>query len=416
MRVLVADDDRITRLMVEAWLRKWGYDVVSAVDGQSAWNVLTGPTPPPLAILDWMMPELDGPEICRRLQREQTDAFVYTILLTGKTQKEAVVEGLEAGANDFLAKPFDIAELRGRVGAGARVVRLEQALRDTNHELAEQARQLQELAEQRAKQLIHADRMASLGVMSAGIAHEINNPTSFIAGNVQTLERFWDRLSPLLGGDSERAEQTQRTLEFAQREIPAMISGIKLGVARIVSIVQGLKSFARPDEGERQTCQVRECVEQALMISKTKWLQVAQVACDLPADLPAIWANSGQIQQVLINLLVNSADALADMPHGHGRVWIQARAVEGQVELVVEDNGPGVPDALIDQIFNPFFTTKEVGKGTGLGLSISAGIIHSHGGSLRYAHRAGGGARFSMTLPCSAQEPSDACPADDRRR
>ena len=130
MKILIAEDDLISRRMLEAVLTKWNYEVVAASNGLQAWNALQGENPPPLAILDWMMPGMNGVEFCRKLRQIQTHTPVYVILLTSKGHQEDVIEGLEAGANDYIRKPFDRGELRARIQVGERVVELQLALAD----------------------------------------------------------------------------------------------------------------------------------------------------------------------------------------------------------------------------------------------------------------------------------------------
>jgi DNA-binding response OmpR family regulator len=135
VRILIAEDDATSRRILEAVLKKWGHDVISTTDGAEAWSVLSSPGSPRLAILDWMMPELDGVEVCRRLRQDAPDGGTYVILLTAKSEKRDIVEGLDSGADDFVAKPFDRDELRARVAVGSRVIELQTALAERIEEL-----------------------------------------------------------------------------------------------------------------------------------------------------------------------------------------------------------------------------------------------------------------------------------------
>jgi two-component system NtrC family sensor kinase len=161
VKILIADDDSVSRRLLQTYLQKWGYEVTAAQDGAEAWRLFEAGLFP-MVITDWMMPELDGSGLLRRIRASQRPGYVYAILLTAKSQKEDLVEGMEAGADDFLTKPFDRDELRVRLRAGERIIRLEHHLRETQ------------------AALIQTEQLASLGRLAAGVAHEINNPISFV--------------------------------------------------------------------------------------------------------------------------------------------------------------------------------------------------------------------------------------------
>lgn len=145
MRILIAEDSLVARRLIETTLRRWGYDVLVACDGSDAWQVLEAGEPPPLAIVDWVMPKMDGPELCRRIRQTQGTSSMYVILLTAKGMREDIVAGLDAGANDYLVKPFDPGELRARVDVGRRIVELQRDLADRVRELEEALSQVRSL-------------------------------------------------------------------------------------------------------------------------------------------------------------------------------------------------------------------------------------------------------------------------------
>jgi len=409
MRVLVADDEITTRRLLERSLEAWGYEVVSVADGSAAWEALQAENAPRLAVLDWMMPGLDGVELCARLRDRQDGALVYTILLTSRDQAKDMIEGLESGAHDFISKPFDAAELKSRMAVGVRIVDYENALAAKNAQLQVYASQMEGLAEERARQLVHADRMATLGVMSAGIAHEINNPTSFISGNVQTQRMFYPEIERALQERLERAEGEERQrLEFIVEELPRTLDAMTKGVGRITRIVKGLKAYARQDTGDREPCNINDCIDQALELCHNALKQCVEVTKNLAADLPLIVVSTQEMEQVFVNLFINAADALAG--RGSGRLWVHTEKVGNSVVVIVEDNGPGIPEALAHEIWKPFFTTKEAGKGTGLGLAISHRIVEDHGGTIKLGRRDGGGTRFEIMLPIEQKAKTDPAP------
>jgi two-component system NtrC family sensor kinase len=183
MKILIAEDDPVSRRLLQSYLERWGHEVVTAQDGAAAWALFQSGDFP-IVISDWMMPELDGLELIRRVRSFPRPGYVYAILLTARAQKEDIVQGMEAGADDFLTKPFDRDELRVRLRAGERIIHLEQSL-------AEQNRALREAQ----AALVQSEKLASLGQLAAGMAHEINNPIAYVSNNLAVLQR--DMLSAM---------------------------------------------------------------------------------------------------------------------------------------------------------------------------------------------------------------------------
>ncbi len=396
MKILIAEDDSASRMALKAILQKWGHEIVVAEDGNQAWEILQTDNPK-LAILDWMMPGIEGVELCRRV-RERTDGdYVYIILLTGKVENEDIVTGLDAGADDYITKPFDREVLRSRVAVGARIVQYETVLAEKNVQLQRYGSKMEKLAQERSKQLIHAERMATVGLLSAGIAHEINNPTAFIAGNIQTLEKFWGDVEPALRQQIQQDGENTQKLEFILDEMPKAVEGIRSGVMRISRIVKGLKSFCRKNEDSVAACDINACVEQALELCHNSLKYGVKVEQDLAENLPQIMADSQQIEQVLINLFVNAADAMTE--YGQGTLTIKTQSTDNSVAVKVSDTGQGIPDDKLDDIWQPFFTTKPPDKGTGLGLFTVRGIIENHEGQIKVENKRVGGAEFTITLP-----------------
>jgi CheY-like chemotaxis protein len=180
---LTADDSRSPSA--------FGYDVVMCQNGTEACDTLREDCGPRLAVVDWVMPGLDGPEVCQKVRIGTNLGFIYVILLTGKNEKSTIGEGLEAGAHEFVSKPFDADVLRSRLKVGERILFYETRIDERNALLGKYAREMEALAEERVVQLVHADQMVTLGTMTVGIALEINNPNSFVSGNIQMLEKSW---------------------------------------------------------------------------------------------------------------------------------------------------------------------------------------------------------------------------------
>lgn len=253
------------------------------------------------------------------------------------------------------------------------------------------------------QQLLHSEKMASLGQLVAGVAHELNNPISFVLGNVHALRKYSDRLQTYMAAlhahEPEAVLQQMRQklrIEHLLADLPSLIEGTLEGAQRTADIVQGLKRFSAMDTEAHAPVVLAEVIERAI-----HWVRKGRGAAMAvhwqPGPTVTVMGSAGQLQQVMMNLLQNAFDALGQVPQPAVRV---AMAVHGdRVVVTVRDNGPGIPPEHLLRIFDPFFTTKPVGKGTGLGLSISYGIVEQHGGRLSARNADGGGAEFVLELP-----------------
>jgi two-component system sensor histidine kinase HupT/HoxJ len=253
------------------------------------------------------------------------------------------------------------------------------------------------------QQLLHSEKMASLGQLVAGVAHELNNPISFVLGNVHALRKYCDRLQTYMAAlhahESEEALAALRKklrIEHLMGDLPSLIEGTLEGAQRTADIVHGLKRFSAMDSEERVPVNLVEVIERA-----THWVQKGRpTPVDVrwaPTPAVTVMGSAGQLQQVMMNLLQNAFDAVAATHQPC--VWITLQCEAARVRVGVRDNGPGIAPEHLLRLFDPFFTTKPVGKGTGLGLSISYGIVEQHGGRLSAQNAEQGGAVFEMELP-----------------
>ncbi|MCF6286175.1 MAG: ATP-binding protein, partial [Candidatus Hydrogenedentes bacterium] len=390
-KVLIAEDLRTSRMIIERLLTRWGFEPVLCEDGLQAQEALAKPDGPRIAILDWMMPGKTGPEICAWIGKE-LDAFVYTILLTSKTEREDMLIGLTAGAHAYITKPTDPTELEAQIKVGLRILGYESELAYKSEELRRYATQMETLAEDRARQLVHADRMVTLGTMSAGIAHEINNSATLLSGNVQTLEKFWPVVQQSLEQSAGESGADSR-LDFILEEVPNILGGMRKGVVRISKIVKGLKTYShREKSDDLEPVQINDAIHSSLELCENALKRTATTKLKLASDLPEVMAAAHQLEQVFVNMIVNACDAMR--PKAPGEITVTTRHEDDEIVVVFEDTGPGIPAEILEKIWDPFYTTKGIGKGTGLGLSISLGIIDNHGGSYRVENRDEGGARF----------------------
>lgn len=277
-------------------------------------------------------------------------------------------------------------------------------LRKAYHELNRAHEELK-LTQQ---QLVHSEKMASLGRLVAGVAHELNNPISFVVGNVYALKRYRERLQTYVtaihtGISIEEREALRENLHIdrVMADLGPLIAGTVEGAERTRDIVQDLRRFSAVDKDEAKPFDLVEVTRNAVHWATRDARSVIQVNLNLPPTLPVL-GTAGQLQQVVVNLTQNAADATQGQ--AQPKLEISGRIEDGTCVLEFHDNGPGIEPQNLQRVFDPFFTTKQVGKGVGLGLSISYGIVERHGGHLAVANHADGGAVFMLTLPLA--EPS----------
>lgn len=399
MRILIADDDSVSRRLLESYLQKWGYDVVAAHDGAGAWRLFEGGSFP-MVITDWMMPELDGPGLLRRIRESPRPGYVFTILLTAKTQKEELVEGMEAGADDFLTKPFDREELRVRVRAGERIVRLEHNLRETK------------------AALIETEKHASLGRLAAGVAHEINNPLAIVVNNLAVLRRdvgdalrlldlYREGRSSLALAEPELVDRADRLevdldLAYLRSNLPRLFQSSEDGLRRVRAIVQNLRDFARLDEADVKDVDFNSALKSTLEALQHEFAKRSVQVETQFQPLPLVGCYAGKLNQTFLNILLNAIQASSR----GGKIEIRTRPEDSTgVVIEIEDHGDGIRPEHLPHIFEPFFTTKPVGAGTGLGLSVSYGIVRDQGGTIEVESVVGEGTLFRVRLPCRSQPP-----------
>jgi two-component system NtrC family sensor kinase len=401
MKILIADDDSVSRRLLQNYLQKWGYEVTPAQDGAEAWRLFENDLFP-MVITDWMMPEIDGSGLIRRIRASPRPGYVYAILLTAKSQKEDLVEGMEAGADDFLTKPFDRDELRVRLRAGERIIRLEHHLRETQ------------------TALIQTEQLASLGRLAAGVAHEINNPISFVINNIAVLRRdvqaamsvlekygqgraALSQTEPELAALLARLEE-EMDLPYLQENLGRIFDSAAEGLGRIRAIVQNLRDFARLDEAEYKDVDLNTALQSTLVALGHELDQKAVRAQTSLEALPPVACHPGKINQVFLNILLNAIQA----SEREGLIEVRTRPDHDDAVLVeIEDHGEGISPEHLPRIFEPFFTTKPVGGGTGLGLSVSYGIVRDHGGTVEVESTIGRGSLFRVRLPLLAPKVDD---------
>ncbi len=292
--------------------------------------------------------------------------------------------------------------------------KVEERTKDLNEAKQKVEKALTDLQNAQA-QLVSAEKMASLGQLTAGIAHEINNPINFVTSNIipltqdiQDLKDVLERYEKITEPDELKSHleeiakyRKKIDFDFTTKEIDDLLRGISEGAKRTSEIVKGLKNFSRLDESEFKKADIHEGLESTLIILRSSFKEKIEVICDFDRSIGKFECFPGKLNQVFSNLISNAVQAIMDNLDqiNEPKINIITTDLGEKVKIVISDNGPGIPKEIQDKIFDPFFTTKEVGEGTGLGLSIVYSIIETHHGNLELNSEPGKGTSFEITLP-----------------
>lgn len=379
--ILIADDETDMRQYMVTML-SGKYRVIQTQNGDNVLD-LVAKHQPDLVLLDWMMPGKDGLTICRELRATPAYRDLKVVIVTARIDEKSKLDALEAGADDFLTKPFSSVELMTRAANLIRAAHLQKDIRQRNEELTAAIHKLQ-LTEAK---LIQSEKMNAIGSLSAGLLHEINNPLNYTLTAIDIAFQLKDQLSP---------------------DMQEIIADVHEGMVRIRDVITHLKNFAYPEKpGTESSFRVEEVLLSAKKIV-AKELEDVQVEIDLAPNL-LVHGQKTQITHLFMNLLSNAGKALHEKPPtGQRKIHVRGRAVEEMLVVEVQDNGPGIPEDIRNRVFEPFFTTRDVGSGMGMGLSVCHTIIESHRGSIDVKNSAEGGAIFTITLP-REEEPATLC-------
>jgi PAS domain S-box-containing protein len=272
-------------------------------------------------------------------------------------------------------------------------------------------------------QLLHAQKLESVGQLAAGIAHEINTPTQYVGDNIEFLQIAYQEFAALIAVLRELAERRNgdeeltatltkarelielANVDYLMEQIPRAIEQSIEGIGRVSSIVQAMKEFSHPGTEEKSSVDLNQCILSTVTVSRNEWKYVADLNTDLDEDLPLVMSLPGEFNQVVLNMIVNAAHAIEEATHGSGRkgeIVVRSRQHDDYVEIDIGDTGCGIPDEIRERIFDPFFTTKEVGRGTGQGLAIARHVVVDKlGGTISLESKVGEGTTFTIRLPIS---------------
>ncbi len=377
LKILVVDDEA-ANIAVLTSLLKSDYKLMAAKTGTQALKAACIENPPDLILLDIMMPEMDGYETCRRLKADPKTEDIPVIFITAKAEPEDIIKGFELGAVDFINKPFNPKELQVRV-------RTHMQLKTAQ------------------RQMVQNEKMAGLGTLVAGVAHEINNPVNFVHMNVHNLKddlgKHRDFLLDLLEEEPEIIDHLTKEFEKFGSKITDIIEGSE----RIKAIVNDLRSFSRSDSEQRQVIRISENIDSTLRLVKAKFKKEVLFKSRISEELEVeCWP--AQLNQVFMNTIVNACQAIVEKQNTTGddtpgKVTIKAFAEGNEVGIRFQDNGIGMNDEVQRKLPEPFYTTKPVGEGTGMGMAITYGIIERHHGRLVVESTPGEGTVITFYLP-----------------
>lgn len=385
--VLLVDDVEANLMLLAAVLEDLDCELVRARSGAEALELLVR-REFAVVLLDVQMPDMDGYEVALHAHAHPLARNTPILLVTASGgDQESVLRGYDSGAVDFLPKPINPRILQSKVQV---FLELYQSRRQIADAKASLERTNDELRASQA-QLVHAAKMASLGELVAGLAHEINNPLAFALSHLDTARRC---LPPI---EEESAKAGLSSSRPHLQKMKDRLGEMHLGLHRIRDLVAKLRTFSRLDGGERGQVNVKECVETAFTILGHRLQHGIATETDIeePCDLDCY---PSLMNQALLNLVSNAIDAIT----GAGTIKVSFRRLEDRHLIAVSDTGAGIPAAIRSRIFEPFFTTKPVGQGTGLGLSITYSIVQKHGGTLSVDCPATGGTAMTISLPRAA--------------
>jgi len=423
INILVVDDTPDNLRLLSAMLTTQGYEVRKALNGKmalSACQILQ----PDLILLDINMPEMNGYEVCQELKTDEITFEIPVIFISALDDVLDKVKAFDVGGSDYITKPFHAAEVISRIENQINLRRLQIKLYEKNV-LLEKA--LEDLQAAQVQQ-IHHEKMFALGHLVAGIAHEVNNPISFIYGNLEHAREYIENLVTLVETYQQeyphlttkiREIQQQIDLEFLKKDLPSLIDAMYRGVERIRSIVLALQNFARHDETGSKLVDIHHSIDNTIImlqhrLEKTKYREQAVKIVKKYGNLPLISCYASELNQVFMHLLNNAIDALDEQAESFYRkqkladstftptICISTQEIESEsaARICISDNGVGMSEEVRKCIFNPFFTTKPVGKGRGLGLSICDQIIvQKHSGTILCNSTPQQGTEFVIKIP-----------------
>ncbi|MFH0925802.1 MAG: response regulator [bacterium] len=395
LKLLIVDDEDMIRMYLDIFFRRKGYEVFTANCGEEALRIAEGEKPH-LMFLDMFMPKMSGMEVLKRIREK--DKVIKVIMITGYYKdKEDMEQARKLGADEYILKPFEPEYLETEVISKIKIKlfddlrkevdeksRLNMELKGLNATLEKKVEERTRELKEAQTQLVHSARLASVGQLAAGMAHEINTPLYTLRNCLEVIDK--------------RIEKVKKEAH------PAFIESIDLGrksLERIQHLIDSLLGFSRKNREGMNYVDIRQGIEDTLVMIEHQLKGEIQVHREY-GEIGIIEADLQQVNQVFMNLFTNAIYAIMarkEKIEDCGHLWIKICDNGEYITIIVKDDGLGIPKDIQDRIFDPFFTTKKVGEGTGLGLNISYRIIKDHNGTIDVESEENEGAVFKLHLP-----------------
>jgi len=425
MKILLVDDNRFILAVAKEYLEEiHGISSIYICNDPKKVKSLIDDNDIDILILDIIMPVISGLDLLKILREDDKYNDMPIIMLTSLDDTESYKKCFELGAYDYINKPINAIEFNARLKVAIESKNSSNHLKSLVAVTQKQNAELKEINNQlkAAKfQLLQSEKMAAIGELSAGIAHEINNPMGYVNSNYEILRNYYQRISDFLSFLTEcmkgqqleensvisqfisqiNEKYTDLKIDMILNELESILSDSENGIQRVTEIVQSLRIFSRSSiDEEKAYYPLTDIINQVVLIIKNEFKYVAHVEINVPKEI-ILYCNRVQIGQVFVNILVNAAQAIKSMQRTTmGQISISAKQLGKKIVIQIENNGPDISEENLLKIFEPFYTTKDVGQGTGLGLSITYDIIvNKHYGSIDVKNVPGKGVVFTIMLP-----------------
>ncbi|SMP58602.1 response regulator [Anoxynatronum buryatiense] len=433
MRILVVDDAPLNLHFVTSILHQTypQYEIYQCQRPRQV-EKLVNEKEIDVLLLDITMPEISGLDLLKSLREKLSSDDLQIIMLTALDDDDIFQTCYALGANDYVKKPFNKVELTSRLNHAIKSIQDQQQRKQLIHGIKEHNNELRRVnmeLQMAQAALVHSEKMAAIGQLAAGVAHEINNPIGYVSSNLETLNSYLQKMTHYIHQCREVQEALEKSehipsealavqladsyetqkLGIIMEDLEGLMADTQEGVQRVATIVKTMRNFARSgDHDEKGWVILNDLIHQSMMMLQNESKYVADVIFREQDEIE-VFCNQGQIGQVLVNILNNAIQAIRNQEKPErGRITIGLGRTEDKANIIISDNGPGIPREYLSRIFDPFFTSKKVGDGTGLGLSISYDIIvNKHGGMLAAHSETGRGAIFDILLPIHDYQESE---------
>lgn len=388
--VLIVDDNPNNLKILGTMLETIGFNVRVAKSGEECLKSISA-SKPDIILLDIHMPGMDGYSICKIIKSDSDLEDIPVIFISALTEEFQKTQAFEVGGVDYIVKPFELKDVELRV-------KTHLLLREKNQRLIQALKNLKD----REEKLIETEKMASLGVVTAGISHEINNPINFISNNFKALKNRIDKLNEVI--DKIEDKNILGELKELLLDMPKIYTGIFSGLEYIEKIIKSLRIYSRLDKETLIQVDIHELIESALTILQHKYKDIAIIEKNFNFS-KKFNCHPAKMTQAFINIITNSIDAIKEAEkilknkNESGKIIINTKEEDNNLIIEFIDNGIGIDTKDKGKIFDPFWTTKDVGLGTGLGLSIVSGIIKDLNGKIYVESEIEVGTKISLILP-----------------